>query len=379
MAFPIDQKHLSGLMDVESIEQQLSTLWGESTRNKSDEEQTALLRARVANVIVFVSVDRLDETHETLSDLSAAHPCRGLVVVADNDGPDKDIQVSIAAFCKTGPQAKNRRLCCEEIVLNASGRFVPELASATLPLLVSDLPVFLWWPNNIHHHEQLFAELCSGADRLIIDSLNFSPAELANVVLIAHDTRFRRVGISDINWARLTWWRSLLANFYDVLCYREALENIDQVQIEYVQAIREDEIATQPLLILGWLASRLNWTFDLSSLERKADGLSIRAKGKDNELQISLARLQKSDIERGRLTRVELRSSAHGSSFTVKRSASGLHIEMEALYGENVQPGHVLPVRNRSDAQLVGREMEILTNDDLYSESIAKAMMLFQS
>ena len=68
------------------------------------------------------------------------------------------------------------------------------------------------------------------------------------------------VGISDLNWARLTSWRGLLADFYDVPEYRAALEEIDKVCITYV-APQTDEtaIAPQALLMAGWLASRLQW------------------------------------------------------------------------------------------------------------------------
>jgi len=41
-----------------------------------------------------------------------------------------------------------------------------------------------------------------------------------------------------------------------------------------------------------------------------------------------------------------------------------------------VQRGRVLPVRNRSTAQLLSREMEILCNDQIYQEALQFAANL---
>jgi hypothetical protein len=45
----------------------------------------------------------------------------------------------------------------------------------------------------------------------------------------------------------------------------------------------------------------------------------------------------------------------------------------EARVGASVHRGRVLPVRNRSAAQLLSREMEILCNDQIYQEAVAVA------
>ena len=46
---------------------------------------------------------------------------------------------------------------------------------------------------------------------------------------------------------------------------------------------------------------------------------------------------------------------------------------LQAKLGTDTHRGRVLPVRNRSAAQLLSREMEILCNDQIYQEAIALA------
>jgi hypothetical protein len=78
---------------------------------------------------------------------------------------------------------------------------------------------------------------------------------------------------------------------------------------------------------------------------------------------------------------VELRTRAderdkEPATFVVTRSADNLHLVTEARLGSSTHRGRVLPVRNRSTALLLSREMEILCNDQIYQEAIACAATL---
>jgi len=92
---------------------------------------------------------------------------------------------------------------------------------------------------------------------------------------------------------------------------------------------------------------------------------------------VKLNRVDRGEHRPGRLVRVELFSSG-GASFRVARSDDNVHLVAEALLGEEIQRGRVLPVRNRSTAQLLSREMEILCNDKIYQESLAVAASLIE-
>ncbi len=76
----------------------------------------------------------------------------------------------------------------------------------------------------------------------------------------------------------------------------------------------------------------------------------------------------------GRLVSVALRSANEQPVVcTVARSDDNKHIFPEALIGETVQRSRALPVRNRSLAQLLSREMEILCNDKIYQDALLLA------
>jgi glucose-6-phosphate dehydrogenase assembly protein OpcA len=366
-----EQIKVAKTLDVESVERQIAALWVK-TSGVSAQQQGAVMRARVANLMIFTrSAAKLEEINATLLELSAAHPCRALVVASEKEGVERDIEIYISSGCHRGVATGTKSVSCEAITLIAGGKFVEELPSATLPLLIPDLPVFLWWTDSVSSHDSLFVKLCRGADRLIIDSVDFVPAIMDSVAQLAFNRDHGPLGLSDINWARVTSWRALLASFYDVPQYRPALEQLSAVEIDYVSAESvKGEIVSQALLMAGWLASRLKWEPILESRETNKEGLRIKLNNKGRQINLKLNSVKRSAMRPGRLAKVEFKSESEETTLSVARSASGLHIETHANVRAQIQPGQLLPVRNRSTAQLLGREMEILTNDDIYAEAL---------
>ena len=365
-------------LDVESIERELAMLWVKTAQDADDQQEGAVLRARVANLLVFIpNRSKLDEINATLVELSPAHPCRALVVAVETDAAEHDIEMYISSFYRRGIDAETKDLCCEEVTLVAGGSFVAELPSATLPLLIPDLPVFLWWHDIFKLNDSLFESLCRGANRLIVDSVAFSPDGLSAIAQLCSPRDHMRLGISDINWERLTFWRGLLASFYDVPQYRIALDALSAIEVDYSAPESSAQmIAPQAMLIAGWLASRLGWQPVFESSEITDEGLQIDLKSGNAEMRLKLNKVERIDLKPGRLARVELRSDGESTAFVVRRNENGLHLEAYTNVAGEIKPGQLLPVRNRSTAQLVGREMEILVNDEVYSEAVLMGIKL---
>src|SRR5688500_799775 len=102
------------------------------------------MRARGAKLLIHLTADSAaDEVHKMLVDLSTHHPGRVIVMVGAAEEANRDIALTVDSFSKPSGKKIDRRLCCEQVTLNARGRFVVELPSAAIPLLVPDLPVFL--------------------------------------------------------------------------------------------------------------------------------------------------------------------------------------------------------------------------------------------
>lgn len=394
-------------LDVEVVERQLAELWQE-TSGESDDDM-AVLRARVANLLVFVTRESmLEEVNSLILDVTVAHPCRALLMLGETVAADQDIEMFVRSLCQTDKRTGAKRLCGEVVILKARGKFSIELPSASLPLLVSDLTTFLWWRNELRVSDKVFRALLQGSDRLVIDSDEFAKPLQDLLEIHRLFSEDEPVGVSDLNWARLTLWRGLLADFYDVPAYRPLLDEVDHVRIDYVSpAVKPATVAPQALLLAGWLASRLGWTLSnqpatSANAETLSFGFVSKHRGDDQktnlvvtegaeggssptvregavarEITLELNRVERGKHKPGRLVEVELSTSGSPpKSFSVKRSADNLHILAESNIGTDIQRGRVLPVRNRSLAQLLSREMEILSNDNLYQQAVAVAAVL---
>src|SRR5690606_34947859 len=117
-------------------------------------------------------------------------------------------------------QSSSRLTISEQVTLVAAGPVTQRLPSVVRSLVVSDLPVNLWWATNTPPPlgGPIEAELSEPAQQVVYDSLGWpDPARgvLATSTWLEHlDTplpggRWRTA--SDLSWRRLKYWRRLIA------------------------------------------------------------------------------------------------------------------------------------------------------------------------
>ena len=133
-----------------------------------------------------------------------------------------------------------------------------QVPAAVIPLILPELPVFLWWPGGSPFDEAFFKNLGESVDRLIVDSATFENPE-GTLAKISSRLKgdWPNLACTDINWERLTLWREMTAQFFDGAMLRPYLDRIRRVNIEFAQSGRANR--AQALLFAGWLASRLGW------------------------------------------------------------------------------------------------------------------------
>src|SRR6185312_1490012 len=116
------QIQLEKTLDVAVVERELARLWSESVHDPKAESKgeggDAVLRARVANLLVFVSAEEaLESVHQMLQELTAWHPSRVMLMLGAREAADRDIEMFVESICQTDKRGGNKRLSCEEITL----------------------------------------------------------------------------------------------------------------------------------------------------------------------------------------------------------------------------------------------------------------------
>jgi hypothetical protein len=99
-------------LDVAVVERQLAELWTESSSEREPGDEAVVLRARVANLLVFVPTDELlDDVHDLLPELTATHPSRVLMMHGARNAPDSDIEMAVASYFQGDSRSNRKRLC----------------------------------------------------------------------------------------------------------------------------------------------------------------------------------------------------------------------------------------------------------------------------
>jgi glucose-6-phosphate dehydrogenase assembly protein OpcA len=360
-------------LNVDAIERELISLWQQASQ---DDETSGVTRASMFNLLVYVpSREEASKLDEMLIDITAARPCRAILIVADSDAQEETLTAEVTSRC-TLPSASSKQVCCEQVTITAGGAQTDEVPSAVAPLLLADLPVYLWWHAVPRLADKaLFRRLVDLSDRVVIDSAQFRhpEADLAGMAAVMTETP-RWTALSDLNWARLTAWRALLAGFYDIADYRPLLNRPKQVTIRYGPAAADSAlIPTRALLLAGWLASRLRWSVQPGSATRTNESTGLDATVDGHKFRLEFAHARR-EIEPAHLSIVTIESDADQQvSFTVRRSADGQRIETSVTRGEAKGIQRVLSYEGLSETELIGKELEILGHDRVYEQAVLAA------
>ena len=358
-------------VDVRAIERELTSLW-----KQAGEDDGGVIRACLLNLIIYTpNAEFSNEVDQVIAEVTAGHPCRAILIIANPEAAEPHLSARVTSRC-TMPTATSKQVCCEQVTLEAGGDRVNEVASAAIPLLLSDLAKYLWWRAVPRLGDRVFKRLVDTSDRVIIDSAEFaSPHEdlMTLATLLRESPRW--AAFSDLNWARLTAWRALLAGFRDVALYKRPLDQLERVVIECTPpAADPSAIPPRALMLAGWLASRLDWRLNQSGTTRKDRSTLFEFETRGPRVSVEFVTTQNAAIEAGRIALVALSGSGSSSiSFNVKRSVDRSRIETDVTLGDERKIQRVLSYENWSEAELVGRELEILGHDRVYEQAIMAA------
>lgn len=212
------------------------------------------------SVLTLVVVAPRPETSEralaAINHLNQRHPSRAIVIApGDFDGP-ATTDAHIYAECRLSDRS-GAEICTEQILIKTGGELAQHLSRVVAPLLIHDLPVVVWWPDDPPFGSRQFDEVVDLADRLLVDSGTFHEdggARLAGLATVVAGG----VAVTDIGWLRLSLWRELLAGLFDHPLLTRELEHIKSVRIDIARPTDTLRIS-RAAFYLGWLAARLGW------------------------------------------------------------------------------------------------------------------------
>ena len=249
---------------IAEIEQELSRIWSGVDLTVPDEERGRRHIAARTSVMNLVVITRRPEIAEkcaaTIQHLTGRHPSRTLLVTAaDPDGPAW-IDAQVEAHCVL-PREDAPEVCAEMIFLTAGGEAGRHLAALVAPLVVHDLPVTVWWPNEPLFKSRQALDLLAAADRLVVDGSSWSGDGLDRLRALAELSTTTRIAISDFALDRQSRWREAIACIFDDPDFLPYLHSIRRIAVAYSTHDEGGQLGmaniVKPVYHVAWLASRL--------------------------------------------------------------------------------------------------------------------------
>lgn len=341
-----------GAMSVEQIEHELGRL-------RMNEDGTLGLRASVLNLIVVADDESASEITTSVSELADLYPSRAIVLVPDPEG-ERNLDVRLSAFCSVRGGG-GARVCAEQITIHAGGPPAEHLESLAGPLLVPDLPVFLWYPGVFSSSSPEFAGMKDLADRIIVNSAASGDTEAAlrELSVLLEDPETPAIG--DLQWVGLSPWRSLVAELFGSSERGRELDGIHTVEL-----LHNPGGECRALLLVGWLASTLGWSPEHAS--RRGGDREITFSGPAGEIGVRMS----GESPDARLRRVRLYSEE--LSFQVSR-----HRERSDASATVMRDGELLGERTVrlgafNLATLLGEELQYRGRDTAYDAALKTAV-----
>ena len=370
---------------IEEVEGELARIWAETNfqidRDHDEVNDAAdrhvAARTSVMNLIVIARRPEVGERAAAIiQKLTGRHPSRTTIVQpADPDGPSW-LDAQVTAHCVM-PREDAPETCAETIHLTCGGESGRHLDGIVAPLLIHDLPVTIWWPDEPPFGSAQAESLFAMSDRLVVDGSTWRGSGLPQLRRMAEVADRYPIAISDFAMIRQSRWREAIAAIFDIPDFLPYLRHLRRVAVTYGvrdEGGAESTNSVKPLYHAAWIGSRLGMSVS-EPLEAASTGAPKRFGNRSGGIATAGAglhatlRLDRSDVAvvirpvlsempPGTTLRVELLADWRGSELRADVTA-----EQEAVHVRVWQDGvHALErgfnAPRRNDIDLLAESIE---------------------
>jgi len=335
----------------DAIEAALRTLLAERHA-----EDGSFAPARVLNMIVFVDHAWSGEIANRLRHVGRYHASRLIVLSYEPRRERLDARATIAADDDAAPGEVS--LLRETVIIQIGDRHLDDLLTIVDPLVVTDMPTLLWSP---HGHPDIVETLLALAQSVLVDSVDdpvWGEAIARACALTA------RAYVVDLAWLRTTPWRERVASLFDPQRWRPELEEITSVSVRH-----HPDSTVAAMLLLGWLASRLDWKIErLGGSQHALEGV---ARTGDHDVALGLQPAPEQQVRGLQGVTLEI---ATGRRLSLDRGPGGLHVRAREAHRER---RWLLLGASRGETGILGEGIrQALLRDATYAPALKAAEMM---
>jgi glucose-6-phosphate dehydrogenase assembly protein OpcA len=321
-------------------------------------ENAGYVPARVLNLVCVVDKEYSGEIANRLRRVGRYHPSRTIVCSVDPKRTTLDAVATIAAPSEVSQGQIG--LLRETIVVECGTRHLPHLDRIVDPLVVTDLLTCVWAP---HGHDEAVDSLLDLAQIVLLDSVDApDPADAIH----RGGQLSEKVYVVDLAWLRSTPWRERIAATFDPDPLRPELRTISSVTIRH-----HPDSAAAALLLIGWLASRLDWQ---TSPLMAHHGLVLEGSAHARRQDIKIRLEPDATLQVRGLAGLTI-ETASGRSYSLDRGPGGLHARYHHKRGTERE--WTILGASRGESGILGEGIrQALLRDPTYTPALKAAATL---
>lgn len=278
-----------------AIERELTAMWDQ---RGGEDEPGGVAHFSLGNVVWLGSSRHVARTRRIFSELVSKFPCRLFLLEYAPDMGGERIESFANAYCFAS-KGRESEVCCEEITMRFGEGALRHVPGAVLPLLLADVPTFLWYSSaDPEHYGAMLQALVRAADRVITEVAHM-PDPAAGLAKMA-DARSKTISMS---WYRSFPMRDNVASLFDDPRCLALLPAIDRVRVQWAGTDCDVQALTNACMLVGWFASKAGW--------RATPGAPQPFTGAAGPVAVDMASLPAArDADCGQIVRFEARTSA---------------------------------------------------------------------
>ena len=277
------------------------------------------------------------------------------------------------------PRADAPETCAETIHLVCGGESGRHLDAIVAPLLIHDLPVMVWWPNEPRFESTASTELLNLADRILVDGSAWSGDGLRRLASMAALPTEYKVEIADFALLRQVRWREAIASTFDRPALLPYLAHLDRIEIHYSarSGAPGEANVVRPLYHAAWLGARLGMTCvePLVAGTEAWSGYEGMLRHGRRLVPVHLQPVE-SGAPSGTTLVVELHATRGRSQLWVEVTAYSDGIVVHASLDSNPMPERRFHAPRRRESELLAETIDTAGRDELTAEVLAMSARL---
>ena len=338
------------------------------------------------------------EAHEELAkrttqSIGLQHPAQAIVIREDAPVRGRHLDAWITTEVRRPEMAC--AVECELITLHVHGKAADHLGALLDPLLVSGVPTYLWWLGTPPFGKRELVDALRISDGLVVDSAQFEEPystfkRMAVMLKVAH----HRLGLADLQWARLRAWRETIAQFFTPYDRRHFLGGISEMGVDYAGEGRGNRVAAA--MLAGWIASALGWKLRHATAGLGGVVAAVYESG-GRSVEVDFRSVAQADRVPGEVSAVRVAGAGKGTTFRLSvmhdppraRSANAGGSDLERRredtgrvlltmmeIGDSDPLRHVQQLEPEDEVALLVDLLSTGTHDEVYNRSLRAAAEL---